>query len=132
MTLININLGDGIIFKIQGGLSFIQQNEFMAKIEHHIDLEKAQQLIEKQKTTKLDLADYSYILKEGKTVSDLNLALCTYLLLNIVKEPKITREMLEDPEDPNTENFYVLGIRMAEIASEYVGKLISLKKTPKS
>lgn len=101
---------EGITFKVQENMSFKQQNEFLALIEEHFDVKLKK-------------------LKETSTMTKVNSDLSTYLLLNIVKEPKITEEMLDDPDDPNADDYFVLGLKMGELGLKYMKKLMDLKRT---
>ena len=132
MKMVDVEIEEGLIFKVQENMSFMQRNKFTAILEKFLDLGKARELQEKYKDQdleKLNPNDFIEALKEGKTISDLNLELSIYLLTNLVQEPKITMEMLEDPDDPNAENYYVLGMEMLKIGMQSIGTQTKLKKT---
>ena len=111
MKTIDIDI-DGQVFKIQENLSFTQQNTFISIMESYYDT----------RTKKM---------KEGKSFLGLNSEISTYLLTHVVVEPKITPEMLDDPDDSNVANYMVLGLKLTEAASKYIKKVKRLKRQPR-
>ena len=97
-----------------------------------MDLQKVQELQEKYKDISIDKQTGNMFLpalKEDKTTTELNMELSIYLLKNVVHEPKITDVMLNDPDDPNSENYFVLGQELARLAINNIGKASVIKKT---
>ena len=132
MKLMDIEIEDGSIFKVQENMSFIQRNKITSILESYMDLQKVQELQEKYKDTPPDeLTGNMFLpaLKEDKTATELNMELSIYLLKNVVHEPKITDVMLNDPDDPNSENYFVLGQELARLAINNIGKASVIKKT---
>jgi hypothetical protein len=119
---------DGQVFKIQSGFSYVQQNEFMQILEKYIDLFKLKQLQGKE-TKNISMDDLRGVLKDDVGILTFNYELSKYLLLNIVKEPVITNAELADPDNPNSDNYYMLGVELAKLAMPFIGRMMNLKKT---
>jgi len=126
MKTIDIEIDEGVIFKIQEGLSFMQQHEIMDIIEEFINIPAMQKLKKKV----LNVNEVKKVLKKGKKITSFNFELTKYLLLNIVVDPKITKKLLEDPDDPNQTYYWILGSKLIESALIHIGQLMLLKKTP--
>jgi len=132
MDLIDVQIEEnGTIFKVQKRMSFIQQNEMMELLEDFIDLAQLQRVKDKKgEDVELTMVDFKEILNEGVKFSSFSFGLTKFCLMNFVREPEITEEKLADPDDPNSENFAILGAKMVEIAFEIIGERTLLKKTP--
>jgi hypothetical protein len=129
MKLQDVNI-DGQVFKVQEGMSFIQQNQFMELIEDFIDFSKADTIRDKIENETMTFGDLSNILKDGVKLTKFTAELATFCLMNFVRNPEITKETLNDPDDPNVENYAILGQKLVELSIKYIGKLALLKKTP--
>lgn len=128
VKLLQTNIG-GKVFKFQAGFSYVQQNEFLRILERFICFKKLRAF--KKDVKKVSLEDISTVLKDDVSLLDFNYEMSRYLLLNIVDDPEITDEDLEDPDNPDNENYYLLGIELAKSAMPYLGRLMNLKKTLK-
>jgi len=134
MDLIDVELDDNVIFQVQKRMSFNQQNRLMECIEDFIDLAELQRKHDaKQDTENKDLTmiDFKEVLKPKVKFTTFSFELTKFCLLNFVKKPKLTEAMLDDPDDPNTDNFSVLGAELVGIAFEIIGERTLLKKTLK-
>jgi len=120
---------EGTIFKVQEGLSFTQQSMIIGIMEEHINIDELYKL---QDQDELSIESIKTIIKKGKSLIEFNYAIMKYLLTNIVVEPNITDEMLDDPDDPNALSYLLLGTKLSELALIYLGRMNLLKKTPKS
>ena len=120
---------EGTIFKVQEGLSFTQQSMIIGIMEEHINIDELYKL---QDQDELSIESIKPIIKKGKSLIEFNYAIMKYLLTNIVVEPNITDEMLDDPDDPNALSYLLLGTKLSELALIYLGRMNLLKKTPKS
>ena len=130
MKLIDVDI-DGTVFKVQEGFSYVQQQEIMDIIEEYIDLSKLRQIqSELQPDEDLNLEHASKMLREGKKLMKFNFELSKYCLITFVKEPELTNEHLNDPDDPNADNYSVLGLKLSELALAHISKKALLKKTP--
>jgi len=118
---------NGITFIIQEGLSFVQQNEIIQIIEDFIDLSKARN----KGIINIDTENIHEFIKQDKKLSSFNFELSKYLLTHIVIKPKITNEMLDDPDDPNTASYFLLGTVLSELAMSFLGKMRMSKEMPK-
>ena len=78
----------------------------------------------------LTLEKFIPVLREGVKITKFSSALMIFCLTNFVKQPKITEDTLNDPDDPNIMNFVVLGRKLIELAFIFIGKRALLKKTP--
>lgn len=122
-----IDMGDGDKFIIQEGMSFMQRNKLMSIFEDYADLGKVKKLDTEKE---VELVDISKILKPDKKVLDFTNDLQVFLLTNIVIEPKVTQEMLNDPDVDSTA-LYVLGTQLMKLGFEAMAKSNLLKKTLK-
>ena len=132
MKLMDIEIEDGAIFKVQENLSFIQRNKVTSILEKFMDLQEIQKLQEKYKDIPQEnLSGDMFLtaLKKDVTATELNMELSIYLLQNVVHDPIITDEMLNDPDDPNSENYFVLGQELGRLAINSIGKSSIIKKT---
>lgn len=123
---------DGAIFKVQKNMSFMQRNKVTGILESYMDLKKVVELQEQLKDIppeELKGEMFISAIKEDKSITAMNTDLSTYLLKNVVHDPKITDEMLNDPDDPNTENYFVLGQELARLALDNINQMVNLKKT---
>lgn len=132
MDLIDVELDDNVIFQVQKRMSFNQQNELMELIEDFIDLAELQVKHDAKKDIEnkdLTMADFKEVLKPEVKFTTFSFKLTKFCLLTFVKTPKITEAMLDDPDDPNTDNFSVLGGEIVGIAFEIIAERALLKKT---
>ena len=126
MKLMKIEIDDNVIFMVQENMSFIQRNKITSILEKYMDLKEVQRLQNEYKDIppeKLTGDMFISALKREYTMTELMTELSTYLLKNVVHDPIITDEMLNDPDNPNNENFNVLGQELARLAIENIGKL---------
>ena len=133
MDLVTVEMDDGMIFKVQESISFMQQNRLMELIEDFIDLAKLQMKLQAKQNDEnkdLTMTDFKEVLKEGVKFTTFSFKLTLFCLMEFVNTPKITEAMLEDPDDPNVANYAVLGIEIVKVAFEYLAKRALLKKTP--
>ncbi len=134
MKLMDIEIEDDVIFKVQVNMSFMQRQKVTSLLETFMDLGEVQKLQEQYRDVPIEeLKPENFItaLKKDRTMSELMMELSSYLLMNVVHEPKITMEMLNDPDDINSENYFVIGKELARLAIENIGKMANLKKTLK-
>ena len=133
MDLVIVTMDDGMIFKVQESMTFMQQNRLMELIEEFIDFGKLQTVYDAKKDTEnkdLTMADFKEVLKDGAKFTTFSFRLTLFCLTEFVNEPKITESMLNDINDPNVTNYAVLGIQIVKVAFEYLAERSLLKKTP--
>lgn len=122
---------DSLKCEVQKGFSFVQQQEIMNIIEEYIDLSKLRQLQEKLEPNEVMNLDHaSQVIREGKKLMEFNFELSKYCLLNFMVKPKITEADLKDPDNPDSDNYAVLGLELSELALAHISKKALLKKTP--
>ena len=133
MDLVIVEMDDGMIFKVQESMTFMQQNRLMELIEEFIDFGKLQTVYDTKQDTEnkdLTMADFKEVLKDGAKFTTFSFRLTLFYLTEFVNEPKITESMLNDINDPNVTNYAVLGIQIVKVAFEYLAERSLLKKTP--
>lgn len=129
MKLIDVNI-DGQVFKVQEGMSFVQQNKLMELIEDFIDFTKLESIQNEVEDGTLTIEKFATVLQEGVKLTSFTFGLSEFCLCNFVKEPLITKEILNDPDAENIDDYVVLGSKLVELALTHISKRSLLKKTP--
>ena len=117
----------GVKFKTQTGLSFMQKNQISVILGSHLDLKEVNKL-KRNTDGSINVEDVPESALKGSPLEITN-ALEVFVLLNVVKEPKITMEMLEDPDNEDAPAYSAVAKTLLKFVMEDVKNDADLKKT---